>query len=122
MKIKFKFEGEDEFNKAVKLLEKKASDKLKIAIMQSAIHVEGIAKRTTAWKNVTAKLRPSITHEVTSDGPKHQGRVGTNVFYGKYLEFGTKKMPAHPWLIPALQSSASVILGFLKKAIEGLKP
>lgn len=29
--------------------------------------------------------------------------VGTNIEYGRYLEFGTKKMAARPWLFPTFE-------------------
>lgn len=122
MNVNIKITGQNEIKRKIALLEKKASAELKVAITKSAIHVEGEAKNTSAWKNVTNRLRPSITHDVKSRGAKHFGRVGTNVFYGAYLEFGTKKMAARPWLIPALTNSARVILGFLNKALKGLKP
>lgn len=122
MKITVKFEGEEELKKTIKLLEKKAPEKLKEAVIKSAIYVEGEAKRTTAWKNVTGNLRAKITHEIKSSGSKHIGKVGTNVFYGKHLEFGTKKMSARPWLLPALLQSISTILGFFRDAAKGIKP
>jgi len=58
----------------------------------------------------TGRLRSSITHEVG------QGEVaiGTNVYYGKYLELGTSKMPPYPWLFPALEAKRSEIINILK--------
>lgn len=29
--------------------------------------------------------------------------IGTNVEYGRFLELGTRKMPAYPWLAPAVK-------------------
>jgi len=37
------------------------------------------------------------------------GRVGTNVKYGKYLEFGTKKMKRRPWLSRGLAECEAAI-------------
>jgi len=48
----------------------------------------------------TGRLRRSITHEMHETLPI--GRVGTNVVYGKSLEFGTNRMAPRPWLRPAL--------------------
>ena len=58
----------------------------------------------------TGRLRSSIIHEV------HPGEVviGTNVVYGKYLEFGTSRMPPYPWLFPAVESEKSKIIEALK--------
>ena len=122
MKINVKIEGDKEIQNAIKLLEKKSNDGLKKAITQSVIYVEGVAKHTTAWKNVSTDLRSSITHDVKTVDNKHQGRVGTIVHYGPHLEFGTSKMSARPWLLPALKESRDMILKFLTNAIKVVKP
>ena len=58
----------------------------------------------------TGRLRSSITHEVG------QGEVaiGTNVYYGKYLEFGTVNHPPYPWLFPAVEANRQNIINILK--------
>lgn len=122
MKINVKIEGDKEIQEKIKLLEKKSSDGLKKAITQSVIYVENIAKHTTAWKNVTGRLRSSITHEVKTIDDKHQGKIGTAVHYGTHLEFGTSRTPARPWLIPSLKESRDQILKFLIDAIKAVKP
>ena len=121
MKITMKLEGDKEVQDAIKFLEKKCSEGLKKAITESVIHVESVAKHTTAWKNVSGNLRSKITHKVKSAKNKHQGKVGTNVEYAPWLEFGTVKMKAHPWLIPALKQSRNMILSFLHKALGAIK-
>lgn len=40
--------------------------------------------------------------------------VGTNLKYGKYLEFGTEAMKARPWLFPALQKCIAQILKLMR--------
>ena len=46
------------------------------------------------------KLKGSITHEVHPILPI--SRAGTNIKYGKWLEFGTKNMSPRPFMRPAL--------------------
>ena len=121
MRVTIKLENQEEVKRAIKLLGKKYNAGLKIAIQQGAIHVEGEAKETTAWSNVSGELRSDITHEVKTIGDQHRGRIGTNKEYGKWLEFGTSRMPAHPWLIPAFKNSARAILGFLTAQIKKAK-
>ena len=48
----------------------------------------------------TGALRDSITHNVDANGK--EAAVGTDLDYAKYLEFGTSKMPARPFLGGAL--------------------
>ena len=44
--------------------------------------------------------------------------VGTNIEYGKHLEFGTKNMAARPWLIPALEKHRKAVYTSIQKAIK----
>lgn len=46
------------------------------------------------------RLRQSITALKVEDG---HWRVGTNVEYAPYLEFGTRKMAARPFMRPAVR-------------------
>jgi phage gpG-like protein len=48
----------------------------------------------------TGVLRRSITHEMHDTLPI--GRVGTNVEYSKWLEFGTRRMKPRPFIRPSL--------------------
>lgn len=48
----------------------------------------------------TGRLRNSITHRVIG---KNAVAIGTNVEYGKYIEKGTSKMTARPYLEPAIK-------------------
>ena len=77
----------------------------------------------------TNNLRASITHVVTNDGINVKGAVGsdkeviqaraeagTDANYGFYLEVGTSRMAARPWLRPSLLKAESEILAFFKRA------
>ena len=55
-------------------------------------------------------MADTLTHEVEQG----QVSIGTNVYYGKYLEFGTSKMPPYPWLFPAVESNRQNIINLLK--------
>jgi HK97 gp10 family phage protein len=46
-------------------------------------------------------LRGSISHKTEKRGLA--GRVGTNVEYAPYQEFGTRSIPARPFLLPAFE-------------------
>ena len=54
----------------------------------------------------TGNLRSSITHKVVSD---EEARVGTNVDYSPWVEGGTHKMAAQPFLRPALDNNKARI-------------
>lgn len=73
-------------------------------IQRRTIKGETQSKRLAPWK--TGRLRSSITHEVSRDDRGLYGRWGTNVEYALFQEFGTRHMPAHPFLRPALMMVA----------------
>lgn len=66
--------------------------------------IEAAAKRNCPVD--TGRLRSSITHEMLSGGGSLIGRVGSNVEYAAYVELGTSRMAARPYLRPALSSVA----------------
>lgn len=56
----------------------------------------------------TGRLRSSITYEIGESGGELAARVGTNVEYAPYVEFGTRRMRAQPFLRPAIDSVRNV--------------
>lgn len=63
-----------------------------------------------------ANLRKGTTWERTQ---LLERRVGTNVPYGKYLEYGTPRIKPRPWLLRAAQESFVKIKQILGESIEG---
>ncbi len=62
----------------------------------------------------TGRLRGSIAHE--RDGLV--GRVGTNVIYGRFLELGTGRMAARPWLRRALGEMSAVVSAIIGRPMR----
>lgn len=48
------------------------------------------------------------------------GEVGTAVKYGAWLEFGTSRMAARPWLLPSFERAKVGVEKELKTRIEGM--
>lgn len=59
----------------------------------------------------TGRLRGSVAWEVVG----LLGRVGTNVKYGRWLELGTKRLAARPWLRPSLDAMRSALIRILTR-------
>lgn len=59
---------------------------------------------------VTGELHDDVDHEFRDGGLT--GVVGTDLPHGRWLEFGTAKMAARPWLRPALSKIISKIETF----------
>ena len=50
-------------------------------------------------------LRASIQYEIRKERGELTARIGTNVKYAVYQEFGTRYMKAQPFLRPALKAA-----------------
>ena len=92
--------------------EKKLIDKLTKNMAKAAFMVEGEAKRLCPVD--TGRLRASIASRVETEDSEIVGIIGTNVEYAPAQEFGTVKMPAHPFLYPALEGKKKEIEELLK--------
>ncbi|MBA7583422.1 hypothetical protein ES708_25365 [subsurface metagenome] len=60
-------------------------------------------------------LHGSIFFMEAVSGPIFFMHVGTNLEYGKWLEFGTENMAARPWLGVTLEKSRGMIKKFLEE-------
>ena len=101
----------------------KTREQAKQALMKAAIVVEADAKKKCPVD--TGRLRSSITHEFSwqySELDELVTRVGTNVNYAHYVEFGTykdfergiRKMAARPYLRPAIEENRATIAGYFR--------
>ena len=64
----------------------------------------------------TGKTRRSIKHSAGKS--KLEAHVGSNWFVSRFIDRGTKKMRAYPFLRPALEKSKSNIRQFFVDAIN----
>lgn len=65
----------------------------------------------------TGRLANSVVANLPTSG-NISTEVGTNVQYGRYLEFGTTRMAARPWLLPSFNKAKAGVEAKLKRAIE----
>ncbi|MET0039887.1 MAG: HK97-gp10 family putative phage morphogenesis protein [Dehalococcoides mccartyi] len=100
-------------------------DTAKDALTKAAIIVTNQAKLNASGRpgpNVqTGRLRKSIAWQLDGAALPAWAKVGTNVEYAPFVEFGTRRMKAYPFLNPALeqkQDEISDILGDAAKAVE----
>lgn len=75
---------------------------LEKALTEIGIEAEGHAKEIITAKGmvVTGLLRNSITHALDGTNAVH---IGTNVEYAPFIEAGTSRMAARPFLRPAVE-------------------
>lgn len=65
----------------------------------------------------TGRLRNSITHE--RDDEEGQVQIGTNVEYAPYVEYGTSRMKAQPYLEPAILDNISEYQDIADEYLKG---
>ena len=75
--------------------------KVPVALEEIGMAAEGYAKRLAPVD--TGRLRNSISHTVDDD----TAIVGTNVEYAPYVELGTRKTRAQPYLRPSIEDHAT---------------
>lgn len=71
-------------------------------LKRRANRVERAAKRAAPVD--TGRLRSSITNELGAEGSDLVARIGTDVEYAAFVELGTSRAPAQPYLRPALDA------------------
>jgi HK97 gp10 family phage protein len=80
------------------------------------------AKNTTAFKDVSGRLRKSIKvgQIKTKKGTRviQVGDVDGKAYYGRMVEWGTTKMTPRPYLQPAYERNKDNIISTFRKAIE----
>ena len=67
-------------------------------------------------KTDTGQLVSSLFFKVGSD--KLRAFFGTKLAYGRYLEFGTSRMQARPWLRPTFKANIDQITDRVNKAVR----
>lgn len=85
---------------------------LPLGIARAGKMVEGDARAMAPID--TGRLRSSIV----SQAEGLSCGIGTNVEYAIYQEFGTYKMKAHPFLVPALKNNTENIKQIIKDSIK----
>lgn len=97
-------------------------DKLETKVVRSAVRKGAILVRDKAREKVpvdTGTLKKSIKVRNNRSGkgiisfkigPTSDKKRGTDIFYGRFVEFGTSKMAAKPFMRPALDESENEVL------------
>jgi HK97 gp10 family phage protein len=121
MDMNYKFDGGKELEKVLRSMDAKTSRKFAIKAMRAGAKPIVAAARANAPVN-SGRLRRAISVKAK---PKSEG-VGIEIgvkrgkesndpkgaWYAHLVEFGTKFMPAHPFLTPAVDSERA---NFLKE-------
>lgn len=66
----------------------------------------------------TGNLRNSVTYAVESNGKRGTMAVGTNVEYASYVENGTYKMRARPYVRPSISEHEAEYREIIKQNLQ----
>ena len=120
-KIPIKINGLPEALAKLSKYQSRKKKQIKDELMIGAFKVEGSAKDVVPV--LTGRLKNSITVDA-SDIAILVARVGTDVKYAPYVEFGTKFMGAQSYLYPSFFSHENEIVKAIGKVLRkdiGLK-
>lgn len=94
------------------------------ALCPVGVEVRGTAKsgdsRGQTWSERTpGSLKKSIRYKITKKGDKVQIIAGDKqVFYARFVEFGTERTLAQPFIRPAMMKNQSMIEAAFKDALK----
>lgn len=88
---------------------------LATALEEVGLVAEGYAKRLCPVD--TGRLRNSITHVTRPDD--NAVYIGTNVEYGPYVEYGTLRQKAQPYLRPAATGHGDTYRAIVEDRLRG---
>ena len=110
--------------KELDLVLKKLPNAVRGRVMRSAAMAGARVVRDTAKRTVPVEqgdLRDAIVARSERDAGRHEVKVKVGPtrrgFYGLFLEFGTVRLPARPWLRPAWEASKGKALNRIGKAL-----
>lgn len=112
MQIKINISGSDAAEAKLMAFANSIVPKVSEAVAQGGLLVEGEAKALAPVD--TGALRDSITSQPAG----MQCDIGTNIEYAIYQEFGTYKMRAQPFLVPALVNKSDEIVRLIEGALS----
>ncbi len=102
------------------LIEEALNQACERALTRIGLQAERYAKEALTKQEAvkTGNLRDSIAFKVNES--EKAVTVGTNVDYGIYVEYGTKKMPERPFIKPAATEHSEVYKNIVKSELKNI--
>lgn len=111
-------ELDDAINRALEAIGMQVENLAKLELEKPKEHASAPNGKKIVRPNVdTGRLVNSITHQVSPD--EEAVYVGTNVEYAAYVELGTQKTRAYPYLKPAVTEHINELKSLAEDALKG---
>ena len=105
-----------------------AAAKQKVRKKSGALHDNIIVARVRKdrLKGATEAVEVTVRYKAKAykdnNANRRKGRVGgtyeaSPLFYGRFLEFGTSKMPAYPFMRPAFDANSGALPGIIQREL-----
>ena len=114
MSVSVRWIGIDKFIRKVQFKSKQVQAEVDAEIMRGAFRIERSAKIKVRVKSGTTKQRIQ-----TRKLKKYKAEILSPTHYSIYLEKGTRKMRAYPFLGPAVDEERPLLFSNLKKIVKG---
>ena len=106
----------EQMREALRNITPRAKQKIKQAMTKSALLIERDAKINAPFD--TGTMRNRITHKAVEEhGLVLTVNIGSQVHYSKYVEYGTSKMAARPFIGDAITANTPRIKTIIGTAI-----
>ena len=108
-------EGVEEFKKALEKLDSAMQRQIREQLAKWAVNVKDAAKQLAPVR--TGYLRSSLYAEIQG----WTAKIGAEVSYAGFVEFGTRYMQARPYIYPALQKHLPQLEQIILEALDAAK-
>lgn len=123
--VQLEVKGMQEILDKIEQLGKKAGSIQNQALLKAAQPILGDAVQTTQFNDRSGRLRKGLKiSKVKKKGNIRYVLVGidksdnSEIFYGKFIEFGTSKMPARPFLGPAYEKNKGKAMDIIREELR----
>ena len=107
-------------DKKLKALTKEKIEQINDEIERASYELEKTEKETITRNGSvrSGQMRLRVATTITTDRSGNKcGVIGTSVHYAKYVEYGTRKMKAKPFVRPSVQKVEVKYIGNIKKIL-----
>jgi HK97 gp10 family phage protein len=116
-KAVLQFEGIEATQKAMLDKAREVNKAALAALQRSAMRIEKTAKTLCPYDTGTLRRSIGVSEPIAERGTAYL--VGPHTSYDAYVEFGTRHMPAQPYLRPAYEAEIPMLKEAMHQAVVG---